>query len=141
MVRAYMRKRLSTPEAIEDLTQQTLLRIHAYRASCSGSFDGWMYAVARNVLYDHLGDRAAESIEREVEEGDAELSATQEAKLLLQEALAGLSEESQRAIHLTKLEGFDLREAAAEENISESAMKVRVHRAMKKLKDRLWVDS
>ena len=51
--------------------------------------------------------------------------------------LARLPEAQQRAIALTKLEGLSCQEAAEQLGASESAIKVQVHRGLKKLAE--WV--
>lgn len=144
LLRVYFLKRLHDEHFVEDLIQQVLLRIHLYRSSFSGtdSFDPWMYTIARNSLWDHLKAQR-QSIEKEsllAKEVYSDMHADQEINLAVNEALTSLTVESRRAVMLTKHDGFDIEEAAQIENISATALKVRVHRAMKTLRDRLWME-
>jgi RNA polymerase sigma-70 factor (ECF subfamily) len=134
MLKGYFRKRLNGEES-EDLVQQCLLRLHLYRASCAEAFDPWVFTIAKHVLFDHLKKKKC------VEEAPEETApARQEIALALEGALADLSEENRQAVLLTKYQGLEVGEAAIQEGVSESALKVRVHRAMKILRENLWID-
>jgi len=57
--------------AAEDLFQQTWMRILAslHRYDAGRNFDAWLFAIARNLVMDHLRSRKPDSIEEPVAEG------------------------------------------------------------------------
>jgi RNA polymerase sigma-70 factor (ECF subfamily) len=145
-LRAYLRRRLADrPEDVEDLLQETLLALHLQRGTHDPQrpVSHWMHAIARYKLIDHWRrhgrrDAPLEAVE-DFEDFAAE-DAPQEAAMArrdLRRLLAQLPAAQQRAIALTKLEGLSVEQAAKETGASESAIKVQVHRGLKRLAD--WV--
>jgi RNA polymerase sigma-70 factor (ECF subfamily) len=137
-LRIYFRRKLFKQQhEAEDLVQDVLLAIHAKR----GTFDVsqrlkvWVYAIAQYKLIDYLRRRkrrgVAAPIEDETalfaEEGDTTASADVET------LLSHLPEKQRESIRLVKLEELSVREAAEKAGISESDVKVSVHRGLKKL--------
>src|SRR4051812_39632274 len=53
---AYMARRLIDKSQAEDLSQDVLLKIHAYRDSYDPrqKFEGWLFSIAANTLVDFL---------------------------------------------------------------------------------------
>lgn len=145
-LRAYLRRRLADrPEDVEDLLQETLLALHLQRGTHDPKrpVSHWMHAIARYKLIDHWRrhgrrDAPLESVE-DFEDFAAE-DAPQETAMArrdLQRLLAQLPAAQRRAIALTKLEGLSVAQAAQETGASESAIKVQVHRGLKRLAE--WV--
>jgi len=137
-LRTYYRRRLfQRQHEAEDLVQDVLTAIHVKRATfdTSQKLTVWVYAIAQYKLIDYLRRArrrgVAVSIEDETElfseTGDAAASADVET------LLAHLPEKQRDAIRLVKLEELSVREAAEKAGISESDVKVSVHRGMKKL--------
>ena len=137
-LRAYFRRRLfRQPQDAEDLVQDVLMAIHAKR----GTFDvsqrltAWVYAIAQYKLIDYLRRAKRRGVSVPIEDeselffepGDAAASADVEA------LLEHLPEKQRETIRLVKLEELSVREAANRAGISESDVKVSVHRGMKKL--------
>lgn len=141
-LRAYFRRRTqSRPDDLEDLVQETLLALHLQRGTWDESIpvSAWVHAIARHKLIDlwrRLGRREAliESID---DIDDAALPEAAEdagpARRDLAKLLRALPDAQRRAIELTKLEGLSVAEACARTGASESAIKVQVHRGLKKL--------
>jgi RNA polymerase sigma-70 factor (ECF subfamily) len=140
-LRAFLRKRLSgLPDDIEDLVQETLIAVHSRRHTYDTGqpLTAWVHAIARYKLVDLLRARAArervsEPFDDENElfagvDGDAALAKRDVTKLLEQ-----LPERQRLPIVYTKLEGLSVIEAARATGMSESAVKVGVHRGMKAL--------
>ena len=146
VIHRYLTSRLGHNDFIEDCVQDILLAIHDARHTYRPEqpFRPWLFAIVRNKSIDAL--RRRKSYEK-VRAHEYE-KATQEAASLhettshnsadndiiegqLIEALAPLF---QQAIVLTKLAGFTTAEAARELSISETTLKVRVHRGIAKLK-------
>lgn len=136
---AFFRRRLAG-DAVEaaDLVQETLIAIHTRRGTydASQSFAGWAYAIARHKLIDHFR-RRGRAATVPLEAGGA-LFATDdgpsaEARHDIENALATLPPATQSLIRDIKLRELSHAEAAAARGMSETAAKVAVHRAMKKL--------
>lgn len=138
-LRQYYRRRLGREAAeVEDLVQETLMAIHARRDSYDRSvpFTAWLHAIARYKLVDHyrrLKIRYSGSIDDVDEAIGIDMMADSLSALDVEELLAELSEKHRAAIRLTKIEGYTVAEAAQISGQSESAIKIGVHRGMKKL--------
>ena len=142
LLRAFFRRRLSGAEAdIEDLVQETLMAVHEKRATYDRDrpFTAWLYAVARYRLIDHCRRLrvtvSAEDLEDTLAtEGFEDATA---AHMDVERLLAGLSPKQARAIRNTHLQGLSVAEAARNTNLSESDVKVSVHRGLKALAGRM----
>ncbi|MGA1318782.1 MAG: sigma-70 family RNA polymerase sigma factor [Rubrivivax sp.] len=140
-LRAYLRRRLAAfPDEVEDLVQETLLALHLQR----GTYDptqpvsAWAVAIARHKLVDHWRRRGRrEALHDPIDDVDEQLLAADPddggARRDLQTLLQDLPAAQQQAIVLTKLEGLSVAEAAQRTGASESAIKVQVHRGLKRL--------
>lgn len=140
-LRAYYKRRLArigwgATEA-EDLTQEALMAIHTRRHTYHPTepLTPWVHAIARYKLIDHL--RRANAARADVPIDDAaELTAQDdnvgsESAYDLGRLLARLPQKMRRAIQSVKLEGLSVAEAAAKNHMSESDVKVSVHRGLK----------
>lgn len=137
-LRAYFTRRTGHADA-EDLVQETLIAIHTKRATYDPSlpFTAWLHAIARYKLIDHfrrmklrrtLPIEDAESVVAESFDGES-VAARRDVERLL----AMLPEKKRELVRQVKIEGLSTAEAAARSGISESAVKVGVHRALKAL--------
>lgn len=128
----------------EDLVQGVFERILKYRDTYtnSGSFATWIFQIARNLQSDHYrnSQNAAELdelIDWDQLEGDSfesEQRQQQEQKLkLLQQALDQLDDTKKQTLVLSRFEGFKYKEIADIMDCSESAVKVRIFRAIQEL--------
>lgn len=123
----------------EDLVQETLIAIHTRRHTYDRSqlFTPWIYAIARYKFLDYLR-RTKSSIKdvpieemREIEAKDD--TANVESTLDLDELLTEIPSKARRVIQYVKLDGLSVRETAERTGMSESAVKVSVHRGLKSL--------
>lgn len=142
-LRAYFKGQLGRinrgPVEAEDLVQETLIAIHTRRHTYDTSqlFTPWVYAIARYKFVDFL--RRTKSTLKDVQVEDAkELTAQDhitgvESTLDLEKLMAGLPPKMRQAIQYVKLEGLSVNEAAARSGMSESNVKVSVHRGLKML--------
>ncbi len=140
-LRGYFGRRLpGDAHTVEDLVQETLLAIHLHRGTYdnSGPVTAWLHGIARHKLIDQLrrqgqGHRWLEPIDdlpddlQPVSDGDA--TASRDLHVLLNTLPAS----QRQAILDTKLEGLSVAEAARRQGVSESAVKVHVHRGLKRL--------
>lgn len=131
---------------LDDCTQEVLLAIHKARHTYDNRqpFKPWFFAIVRNKSVDfirkhvHQGRHVVQSMDDEhINQAPSptphieEVLATESA---LNELLEALPEGQRDAIIKTKLEGKSLKEAAKELDITEAALKVRVHRAVGSMK-------
>ncbi|MBL8329500.1 MAG: sigma-70 family RNA polymerase sigma factor [Rubrivivax sp.] len=144
-LRAYLRRRLAEwPEDVEDLVQETLLALHLQRGTYDPTLPvtAWAVAIARHKLVDLWRRRGRrEGLHDSLDDVDEGLLAAEShdagAGRDLQKLLDELPAAQRTAIVLTKVEGLSVAEAAARTGASESAIKVQVHRGLKRLAE--WV--
>ena len=142
-LRAYYKTRLarigrSATEA-EDLMQEALMAIHTRRHTYDPgeALTPWVYAIARYKLIDHLRRTRASIADVPIEDA-GELMAQDdnvgtESAYDLTRLVSRLPDKMRRAIQSVKLDGLSVAEAASECGMSESAVKVNVHRGLKAL--------
>jgi RNA polymerase sigma-70 factor (ECF subfamily) len=136
-LRAYFARRLGGADA-EDMVQETLIAIHTKRASYDRTlpFTAWLHAVARYKLIDHFR-RAKLRRTLPIEEADSvfaeEEGESVSARRDVEKLLAALPENKRRLVRQVKIEGLSTAEAAQASGMSQSAVKVGVHRALKSL--------
>lgn len=140
-LRAYLRRRLSNaPHDVEDLVQETLLALHLQRGTYDPdlSVSAWALAVARHKLIDYWRRRGRrDSLHDAIDDVDENLLTTEDSDLGarrdLQKLLLDLPQAQRQAIVLTKLEGLSAAEVATRTGATEGAVKVQVHRGLKRL--------
>ena len=140
-VRAFLRRRLaSLPDEIEDLVQDTLLAVHNQRHTYRADqpVTAWVHAIARYKLIDLLRSRSVREALHDPIDDDMALFAASDtdaadARRDVAQLLEQLPDNQRLPIVHTKLEGLSVAEAAAATGMSESAVKVGVHRGLKAL--------
>lgn len=130
----------------EDLVQNVFVRILKYRHNFrgDGEFKSWIFHIARNVHYDYQRKRRI-SPAGQLEEWEGEIrddSNSQCEKIIQREemdqlkaALQQLDPDKREVIVLAKLKGMPYKEIGRLLGCSEGAVKVRVFRALKTLKE------
>lgn len=98
----------------------------------------WVHAIARYKLIDHLRQTRASISDVPVEEADDVIVAQDdhvgtESAYDLRRLLSGLPEKMRIAIQSVKIDGLSVAEAAVHCGMSESAVKVNVHRGLRAL--------
>ena len=140
-LRGYLRRRMqSLPDDVEDLVQETLLALHLQRGTYDPAMpvSAWVTAIARHKLVDlwrRRGRREAlhDPLDDVDESGLAAAQADTGAQRDLARLLDELPDAQRQAILLTKIEGLSVAEASQRTGASESAIKVQVHRGLKRL--------
>jgi RNA polymerase sigma-70 factor (ECF subfamily) len=142
-LRGYYRRRLTgggrSAEEAEDLVQETLLAIHLKRQTFDPGalFTPWLHAIARYKLIDYL--RSNRMSRRDVPIDDhqdlmaVDDHASAEGTHDIAKLLARLPRRTRRAIEAVKIEGKSVAETAARYGMSESGVKVSIHRGLKAL--------
>jgi RNA polymerase sigma-70 factor, ECF subfamily len=143
LLRRYFRRRLGgNLDEAEDLVQETLLAIHSKRSSYNRAlpFTAWLYAIARYKLVDHFRRRQSRQTIALDDLEDAfgeDAMGPSLAAFDVEAMLNELSDKHRSSIVLTRIEGYAIAEAAEMTGQSQSAVKVGVHRGMKKMISRV----
>jgi len=129
-------------ELAEDLTQEVFFRVLKYR----GSFDPkmpfrlWIYRIARNVANDHFAKKhpllPEEAAPEPCHEVDMAGEMHRQTDLQrLRQALQYLAPEKREILIQSRFRGLKYAEIAQISGTTVAAVKVRVHRAIKELRD------
>lgn len=144
-LRAYFRKRLlQRPDEVEDLVQETLLAVHNQRHTYRSDqpLTAWVHAIARYKLVDMLRARSSREALTDPLDDELEVFARSDtdaadAQRDLGKLLDTLPDKQRLPIVHVKVEGLSVVEAAKLTGMSESAIKIGVHRGMKALAARI----
>jgi RNA polymerase sigma-70 factor (ECF subfamily) len=137
----FLRSRFGDHHFIEDCVQEALIAIHQARHTYDPQrpFRPWLFAIVRHKAIDTLRkqrtrDKVVDQYKSEQEvRFPAGNQTSYEVELSEGSILASLSAQHREVLILTKIMGFSIAEAAAKLGISEGAVKVRVHRAIRRL--------
>jgi RNA polymerase sigma-70 factor (ECF subfamily) len=135
-LRAYFVRRVG-PDA-EDLVQETLIAIHTKRATYDPSlpFTAWVHGIARYKLIDQWRRekrRATVALDDAPELFAQDAAEAAGAKRDVEKLLAKLPAQKRDLVRAVKLEGRSIAEEAEARGLSETVVKVTVHRAVKSL--------
>jgi RNA polymerase sigma-70 factor (ECF subfamily) len=122
----------------EDVVQETLLAMHLKRDTWDETqpLQPWLRAIARHKLVDHLRRRGFTDhidIDEHAETLAAPQAAEEGSALDAQQMLAGLPERQRRIVEGISIEGQTAREVGARMGLSEGAVRVALHRALRSL--------
>ena len=145
VLRSYLKKatRASAPaEQIEDLIQDVLLAIHQKRSTYQPerALMPWVFTIARYKLIDGYRARGREVLtipldtHPDLEELTRDVSDPVATKMDLETILEKLSPKQREILELAKVDGVPLAEIGQAKNMSLSAVKVTIHRALAMLK-------
>jgi RNA polymerase sigma-70 factor (ECF subfamily) len=128
-------------ERVEELTQDILLGVHAKRHTYLPEMPllPWILAIARYRLIDALRSDARSPETEPLDRRHAELAAEASeesaiSSLEIEAVLAGLGERQREVLTLAKLSDMPLAQVARKMDMSLSAVKVTVHRAIRTLR-------
>jgi RNA polymerase sigma-70 factor (ECF subfamily) len=143
----YYRARLGAALAAncDDLVQDTLMAIHTRRMTYDTNqpLTAWVYAIARYKLIDHFRrqkHRATLPLEDDAAIFAPDESADAVARLDVDTALSTIPPRRAALIRQVRLDGASIAEAAEHAGMSESAVKVSIHRGLKALSARFSGD-
>jgi len=143
---AFFVRMTNQPTVSEDLVQVVFYRILKYRHTYrdEGKFTAWIYHLARKVAADHFRKHAKAPTATDPrdlhahadESASPDRSATTTDDLeLLRAAIARMPLEHREVLVLSRLQNVEHKEIARLMDTSVGAVKVRVHRALKELRD------
>ena len=140
-LRAYLGRRLfGWPDDVEDLVQECLLVMHNKRHTYQSDqpLTAWVHAIARHKLIDLLRARAGREALHVPLDDDSPLFAAsdrdaRDARRDLLGLLQTLPDKQRLPIVHVKLEGRSVAETAQRTGLSESAVKIGIHRGLKVL--------
>ncbi len=147
---------LNDPQEAEDVLQETFLSAYKALPSFEGrsSLSTWLYRIASNASLMRLRKKQPETTSMdeplELEEGDSlprqfvdwssvpeDELLTEESRRVIDEAVAKLPEGLRIVFVLRDIEGLSTEETGEVLELSESAVKTRLHRARLALRDKL----
>jgi RNA polymerase sigma-70 factor (ECF subfamily) len=147
LLTAYYGRRMDAASRgeVEDLVQETLLSLHAKRATYDRSrpFTAWFFSIARYKLIDHYrrGARMRGEVELdETLEADWSVDAVT-ARMDVERLLEDNPDRQRELIRRDKLEGKTIAEAAKKTGQTELAARVGIHRTLKTLAAKLRGDT
>lgn len=129
-----------------DLVQETFVRVWKHRDELMDDMEqvrGYVFTVARNLHKNLVRDRARETLEGEIVDAgcyETDFESKDENAALRKKLLAALAElppTLREAFTLFQIAELSVREIARQTNVTEANVKVRIHRAKEKLRERL----
>jgi RNA polymerase sigma-70 factor, ECF subfamily len=144
-LRSYLRRRLrGLPDEVEDLLQELLLAVHNKRHTYDPKqpLTAWVQAIARYKLVDLLRRRSRGDVLTDPLDEDDQVFATTandaaEAHYDVAKLLRALPDRQRLPILYVKIEGASVTDTAVRTGMSESAVKVGIHRGLRALAERI----
>jgi RNA polymerase sigma-70 factor (ECF subfamily) len=130
----------------EDLVQNVFMRMLKYKHTYSenGTFETWAFQLARNVHHDHYQKNKKYLLQETMNDWDNRFvehsnyenrTENQEQIDQLRLAINALSPEKKELIELVRFQNLKYAQVAIMVGITEGALKVRIHRILKELRD------
>jgi RNA polymerase sigma-70 factor (ECF subfamily) len=150
-LRAYLERMVGNPTEVDDLLQETLIKIERGLPGFQGrsSLETWSFTIATRVAADHFRRPEARARIVEMEENDAsedpadagpdvgERLIIKEMNSCIRGVIDSLPEDYRAALVLHDLQGLTANETAAVCGCSLATAKIRIHRARKRLQQAL----
>ncbi len=145
-VKGYITLRIGAHETAEDCVQEVLIAVHQARHTYDAQrpFRPWLFAIVRHKVIDSL---RREGSRNKLEALHSRTQATHTTSDAMEDSVSSglliqaLSAPHREAITQTKIAGLSTAEAASRLQISESALKLRVHRGINRLRKLLAAES
>lgn len=136
----FFRRQLGDRQQAEDLTQEVFLRVVRARDSYRDEEReaAWVFTIARNVLRDYKRSAARRPAPMSLEAaGPVPIDPVQHLSRSIAEALQHLGEPEREAFLLRELSGMSYREIAGLVDATPDAVRNRIHRARRVLRELL----
>jgi RNA polymerase sigma-70 factor (ECF subfamily) len=123
-------------ETARDLTQEVFLRASRSRTATNGDGSAWLFRIARNLVLDHhrARSRNPDPVALTVE---PTRPAAQDVSAAVNQALAALEAMDRDVFLMREVAGLGYREIAAACDLSEDAVRSRIHRTRHELREQL----
>ena len=125
----------------EDLTQDTFIKAfkNMRRVKSGEHFRPWICTIARNIVRDYFRKvkKSASVSYDQVKEFQGQYDDSVRKRVVIQDALAKLAERDRMLLTLTYYQGLSMREVAETMEMTESNVKVCIHRARMRLRKHL----
>jgi RNA polymerase sigma-70 factor (ECF subfamily) len=133
----YTYRMLGNRSDAEDATAETFLRVLRRSAElrADGAFRTWLFRIARNLCIDKMRQHKLMELPADAQYSGGEEKAT--LRITIQQALSDLPSEYREPLVLCDLEDMAAREAAEVLKISVPALKSRLYRGRRALRDKL----
>ena len=137
----FFNKMVRNQAVSEDLTQDVFAKVIRYKSSYKqGNFASWIFTIARNIFSTYYQKQKKERShvinDDTLDSGEVLVSESNEEELnYLQKALLKLSNSDRELIIMHRFQEIKYEQIAEIIGSSEGAVKVKVHRALKKLKE------
>jgi RNA polymerase sigma-70 factor (ECF subfamily) len=141
-LRSFLWRLCGSADLADDLTQETLLRIHNARGSFAEGrrVAPWAYAIARNCYISHVrssqtklaaasGDVDKLELAAGPDASGEEASMARQSALVVERVLASMTEARREAFILLRYEGMSVAAAAQIVGVTEGALKIRAFHA------------
>ena len=142
-LRAYYKSKLARvgkgASEVEDLVQEAVLAIHIKRHTYDPTdpFTPWVHAIARYKLIDFLRRTRRSFVDVPLDEADGAMACDDyigvESSYDIMRLMQRLPESIKCSMEAVKLDGLSIAEAAKRCGLSESGVKVNIHRGLKTL--------
>lgn len=134
-LRAIIGRKSGGDGEVEDIVQECLIAVHSKRHTLDPArpVGPWLRAIANYKLIDHWRRRGRSPVVHE--DADLPIDAEDFAGLDVAALLSQLPDNQAEAIRMTHIEGLTGQEASDKLGIGHSALKLRVHRGMLRLKE------
>ena len=146
VIAVFLKSRFGPVDLIEDCVQECLISIHAARHTYDKKrlFRPWFFAIVRNRTIDLLRSQRSykSALEKSITERiDSEgLDNPIEDEINKSMVFSMLAPAYRDVLLLTKIAGLSTSEAAKKLNISESSVRVRIHRGIKETRRILQIE-
>jgi RNA polymerase sigma factor (sigma-70 family) len=134
-LRAFFRKMCGGDEVLaDDLAQETFLKAYRGMKNYQGQsqFLTWLFAIAKNVFYEHI--RRSEAFTDMAEETDASAESQQDLKMDMARCMLQLEPQERMVLTLSYMDGLSQTEVAELMEIPLGTVKTHALRAKEKLK-------
>jgi RNA polymerase sigma-70 factor (ECF subfamily) len=140
-IRTFLLRKLGDVPILDDCVQECLLGIHRARHTYDPgrAFRPWLFAIVRHKSVDALRrgsvrERHEVPVHPELPEASESPAEQRDRALDAERALSQLDASFREALVMTKFQGYSIDEAASRAGVSTTAMKTRVHRALRRVR-------
>lgn len=133
----YAYRMLGNRSDAEDATAETFLRVlrRSSELRADGAFRTWLFRITRNLCIDKMRQHKLLELPADAQYGSSEERTT--LKITVQQALSDLPKEYREPLILCDLEDISAKDAADVLEISVPALKSRLYRGRRALRDKL----